>query len=188
MPCLAPQDPAGRLGALERAMAPQRRKARMWRAGTLALVVAALVTGGFAFAAVETTVREWKAVHGEMNKYDTTKFSFGQASTGLAAAAYSAQATTPAAAAEVAPILAVASTAVAQNDWFYEVDVQEVGAALLASGTYKAVLTVNGVDQGALYFKQGTALPLAVEGVTLRWALGPNLASAATYVVRITSV
>jgi hypothetical protein len=178
---------AARVAALERTLAPARARARRWRrmAGTAAVV--AVLLAGWAVAAIPAAINEWASMHAEVNKYDTTTFTLTEASTGLAPVAYSAVATTPGAAAEVDLLLASASRAVPEGDWYYEVTVKEAAATLLASGSYEAHLFVNGVDQGALFFKQATALPLSIEGVKLRWDLGPSLSTAATYVVKITA-
>lgn len=177
-----------RLQGIEKALTPQRRRHRRYRLAALCAFALLLGTSTFAVAALTGALNTFKSIHGEVNKYDTTTFTFDQATTGMAQVAYAAAFNTQGAPAELDLVLAVASTAVPQNNWYYQLNVKEVSAALLGAGSYKAELLVNGASKGVLYFSQGTGLPLSIEGVTLRWDLGPTLSSAATYVVRLSTV
>jgi hypothetical protein len=177
-----------RMAALEGLMRREHRAARRWHVAFYALLSVFVLTAAYAMGSIVATTNTYKQLHGEVHKYDENTFLWGPAAVDVAPISLSLTGGTLGTAVEMLPVLASAATAVGQGDWFYQADLKEKTAGSLGSGTFKVELFVDGVSKGALFVTQGVSVPLSVEGVALKWSLGPTLASYAAYVVKVTQV
>lgn len=182
-----PQELARRLHVLENSLVRVDTGRRRWKVAAAVALVTALIAAGAAWAAISSVTIDYQAGYGEVNNWDTSKFTVTTGGQLVNALTTAAAGTTSGAAIEMALVLGAANTALAIGDWVYIATVKEFGVATVTSGTYKVELFQDGTSLGALYMKQATSDALNLEGVTFKWTLGSALPTNAAYTLKVTN-
>ena len=162
-----------------------------WKKRFVALGLIAVVLLSGVVAAIASVQNSFYGVQGETYTYDTSIFALSSQGHSVAGSAVAAAGTTNSlvGAVESAPSSAgAANTALTAGNWIYQAKIDEAAINSFASitGYYKVELFIDGTSQGALYVKNAVLDPLTVEGVTLKWDIGSDLATSGGYVIKVT--